>query len=373
MISKSLLCLQLTREVPPGYGGVERLVHILGNALPSTVFSLRSHTATQDPLPVDYKRVYLPSISLGRLFIPLPSLHIFYLLFSSTPLIAHLPCPTVLLITSLAKFLKPKRKIVIFWHAFLQPHQGILGFCEYLYQELALAVSRCCYVITTSPILRHSLLSRGCHSRLVHVLPCALSPQVESDLKHLRRSRSNVCTSGRVIFIGRLNSYKRVDWLVRAISNAPAVRELHILGDGPCLSALKKLVNSTIAEPQRVFFHGTVSEHEKARLLSICDVLVLPSDRCNEAFGIAQLEAMAAGLPSLAFNVADSGMHWVSQLNSLKWSGSPSDLSIVLQRIFTDPPLLNQLSLEACHRYDSFYSYCEWFRSLRSLQMLLRL
>ena len=116
MIRTSFLCSQLTREVPPGYGGVERLVHVLGSALPSYVFSLRSQSSSQDPLSVSYKRFYLPAIPLGRLFLLLPSFQIFHLLTSSTPLIVHLPCPTVLFIASLAKLVSPKRKIVIFWH-----------------------------------------------------------------------------------------------------------------------------------------------------------------------------------------------------------------------------------------------------------------
>ena len=138
MIRTSFLCSQLTREVPPGYGGVERLVHVLGSALPSYVFSLRSQSSTQDPLSVSYKRFYLPAIPLGRLFLLLPSFQIFHLLASSTPLIVHLPCPTVLFIASLAKLVSPKRKVVIFWHAFLQPQHGFLGLWEHVYQFLVL-------------------------------------------------------------------------------------------------------------------------------------------------------------------------------------------------------------------------------------------
>ena len=188
----------------------------------------------------------------------------------------------------------------------------------------------------------------------------------------LRPIASEIQPKGRLLFIGRLDSYKRVDWLVQAMATTPAVSELHILGSGPNRPALEELVDRTIKSPQRVIFHGQVSEQQKYSLLSHCDLMVLPSDRCNEAFGIVQLEAMAAGLPSLAFDLPDSGMHWVSALPSLKWSGSPSDLPTVLQRIFTDPKFFAQLSYEACVRYDQFFSRRQLIRSLRNIQKFLR-
>ena len=276
-------------------------------------------------------------------------------------------------LVALARFIGPRRKILIFWHAFLKPSQGLQGWLERFYQDLALRIARFSLVITTSPILRQSLLRRGCSPQSVEVLPCALPRQAEVSLMQLRPNPSHIKPKGRILFIGRLDSYKRVDWLVQAMAITPSVLELHILGSGPDRPALEELVDRTIKVPQRVVFHGRVSEQEKYRLISLCDLMVLPSDRCNEAFGIVQLEAMAAGLPSLAFDLPDSGMHWVSALPSLKWSGSPLDLPTVLQRIFTDPKLLVQLSHESCVRYDQFFSRRQLIRSCQSIHNFLRL
>ena len=100
------------------------------------------------------------------------------------------------------------------------------------------------------------------------------------------------------------------------------IGELHIIGTGPDRPALEELVARMFESPRRVVFHGRVSERKNIVCFPLCDLMVLPSNRCNEAFGIVQLEAMAAGLPSIAFDLPDSGMHWVSALPSLKWSGS---------------------------------------------------
>ena len=104
---------QLLREWPPGYGGVERVAHELGNCWGGVVFSLDVQSQArllQDPLPVVYPRNYLRSIrAFGRLHLPLPSRSLILLLTSSEPLHGHLPSPGVLLLLVLARLLRPRR------------------------------------------------------------------------------------------------------------------------------------------------------------------------------------------------------------------------------------------------------------------------
>ena len=63
---------QLLREWPPGYGGVERVAHELGNCWGRRDFSLDVQGQAcllQDSLPVTYPRNRLRSIRVfGRLF-----------------------------------------------------------------------------------------------------------------------------------------------------------------------------------------------------------------------------------------------------------------------------------------------------------------
>ena len=85
---------QFLREWPPGFGGVERVAHELATAWGGTVYSLDAQgqsLAGHDPLHVGYSRLRVSSTkSLGRMLLPLPTLVLWQLLRSSTPLHGHL-------------------------------------------------------------------------------------------------------------------------------------------------------------------------------------------------------------------------------------------------------------------------------------------
>ena len=108
----------------------------------------------------------------------------------------------------------------------------------------------------------------------------------------------------RILFIGRLDSYKRLDWLLESLVKMKNPWRLSVVGDGPNRRRFEEIVQHFFHDqlkddPRLVQFHGRVSELEKQQQIANSDVLVLPSDRSNEAFGIVQLEAMAAGrIPS---------------------------------------------------------------------------
>ncbi|MCP9775696.1 glycosyltransferase [Cyanobium sp. WAJ14-Wanaka] len=358
--------LQLLREWPPGYGGVERVAHCLALAGGSgdTTFSLTPAPPAADPLPVPYRRVLLPALPLGRLLLALPSKALFQLLAGREPLLGHLPCPTVLLLVLVARLLRPRRHIYIYWHAFIEPRPTIAGWLEAVYQALALALLRFFPVLTTSPPLRHQLIQSGLPVAQVTCLPCCLPPPIEAACNQIHQCRLQQPEArplGRLISIGRLDSYKRIDWLLQAIAFAPAVGQLDLVGDGPLRGRFEALA-SELGLSQRVVFHGRLAEQAKLDLLSTADLLVLPADRCNEAFGIVQLEAMASGIPSLAFDLPRSGMFWVSNLPALGWSGRPSELAATIQQLLSDAPRHRLACHQARRRYDQYFAYPIWRR-----------
>jgi ABC-type polysaccharide/polyol phosphate transport system ATPase subunit/glycosyltransferase involved in cell wall biosynthesis len=365
------MTLQLLREWPPGYGGVERVAHELAvhwhqQGQPATVFSLVGPPDVRDladPLPVPYWRALLPRLALGRLLLPLPSLSLWRLLSSPEPLHAHLPCPGVLLLVVLARLLRPRRPISVHWHAFLQVEATPAGLLIGLYQHVALAVvKRLPRVITTSPVLVAELVRCGCRPDRLQALPCCLAAEQEAAALALPFRSAAPATAAepfQVLFIGRLDSYKRVDWLLAALASLRTPWRLDVVGDGPRRHQLELL-----AQGKPVKFWGRLDEVAKLERLAAAQVLVLPADRCNEAFGIVQLEAMAAGIPALAFRLPRSGMAWVSQLPGLTWSGAPADLATVLQRLAAEPAWRAVLGRQARDRYRQLFARQLWQRHL---------
>ncbi len=375
------MIIQLVRECPPGHGGVERVAHELASAwqakgqLSSTISLQPYDPSADDPsLPVQYLRSSLPRFKVGQLLFPWPSRRLWVVLTSSEVLHVHLPCPGLLAVSVLARLLQPNRTIRLHWHAFLEPPRGPQGWLIGFYQWLALrwASYGVQAVVTTSPVLAEALVREGVNPQKVVVLPCCLGEVQErlySKIAEERRHRPlrNQHDPFRLLFIGRLDSYKRVDWLIEACA-ANRSAQLHVLGDGPLRMSLKNQAQA-LGISNKVVFHGRISEQEKLGLLRDSDLLVLPADCSNEAFGIVQLEAMACGVPALAFDLPRSGISWVCQVKMVL--GQPQlkrqDLITVIDRFTNDHQLLAAAAFVAGRRYRDEFSRQIWQMRLASI------
>lgn len=92
------------------------------------------------------------------------------------------------------------------------------------------------------------------------------------------------------IIVSRLRPYKRVDIVIKAFNQLGL--PLKIIGGGEEEKRLKKLAKNNIE------FLGEVSENQKINLLAQALAFIHPQE---EDFGIAAVEAMAAGLPVIAY------------------------------------------------------------------------
>lgn len=102
-----------------------------------------------------------------------------------------------------------------------------------------------------------------------------------------------------VLFVGRLEKRKGVVFLLRAMRALQAAQpdiELRIVGDGPDRAKLETMTAELGIHSK---FYGRVSETDKLRLLHEATVFCSPA-RYGESFGIVLLEAMAAGVPTVA-------------------------------------------------------------------------
>ena len=94
------------------------------------------------------------------------------------------------------------------------------------------------------------------------------------------------------LYWGRLIDYKRVDVAIEAVRQTGD--KLHIVGSGPLDSKLRAQAGGL----SNVVFHGRLGDQALKDLMSRCRAVLFPA---YEDFGIVPVEAMAAGLPVIAY------------------------------------------------------------------------
>jgi glycosyltransferase involved in cell wall biosynthesis len=95
-----------------------------------------------------------------------------------------------------------------------------------------------------------------------------------------------------ILSLGRLERYKRVAVLLRALPSVPADSQLVVIGQGSQRAELQRLA-SALGVSDRVRFLGEIGTDEVHRWLRTATVLVSLSEQ--EAFGMAPVEAAVAG------------------------------------------------------------------------------
>jgi glycosyltransferase involved in cell wall biosynthesis len=150
--------------------------------------------------------------------------------------------------------------------------------------------------IVPSPVVAERLRSRGVPERRIATIPKAVDPaelRFDPILRAAARARLGIGPAQPVIgSVGRLVPDKRFDLLIRAIAEVPDAMLL-LAGDGPARADLERLAEIE-GVAGRVRFAGTV-DHPRETLCAI-DVFASPG---QSTFGLATLEAVAAGLPAV--------------------------------------------------------------------------
>lgn len=164
-----------------------------------------------------------------------------------------------------------------------------------------------------------------------------------------------------VVFVGRLVGYKGIDVLIEAIGKIGA--DLIIIGEGPLKDCLVEK-SQRLGLANRVFFLGHVAREDVSLYLRAAKALALPSISAAEAFGIVQIEAMAAGCPVVNTDLATAVPHIAR--NGLEAitvrPQDPDELANALRTILDDPSLRARLSTAARKRAIAEYS-AEVFRA----------
>jgi glycosyltransferase involved in cell wall biosynthesis len=152
-------------------------------------------------------------------------------------------------------------------------------------------------IIAISEFTKHELEQAGFASRDITVVPCGVDVEQFGDASFLER------TPNSLIVVGRLVPQKGHRYLFNALKyvreHIPDIH-LRVVGDGPMRIELESLAYRE-GLGNNISFIGRVTEEEKIALLRRSSIFVMPS--LQEGFGIVLLEAMACGLPIVAFDL----------------------------------------------------------------------
>jgi glycosyltransferase involved in cell wall biosynthesis len=154
--------------------------------------------------------------------------------------------------------------------------------------------------VAVSAFVRERLIAHGVRAERISVIENFLSPE---DLA-ARPRRPAFVDDGvrRVLIVSRVDPIKRIDLLLDALDQTPELSEIgfQVLGTGWDLEQLRKRARASHPNLDLVGFSPSVPEEltKADLLLHLCPV---------EPFGLAILEAMAAGVPVLVPNRGGAG------------------------------------------------------------------
>ena len=304
--SRKLRVLQVGKFYPPHMGGIETHLRTLCRELRKSL-DVRVVVASDDG---NASEEILEGVAVSRV----PT----RLTLASTPvcpgMIAkirasyadivhiHLPNP----IAVLAFFASRHRgRLVVTYHSDTVRQKALGAVFE---PCLHAALRRSSAIIATSPNyqLTSPVLSRY---RDCRVIPYGIAlKQFESCDTALVAGIRRRYGDRLILSVGRLVYYKGFEYLIRAMSQIRG--KLLIIGDGPLRGKLRELATG-LGLGEKVIFAGEIQNEDVIPYYHAADLFALASVARSEAFGIVQIEAMAAGKPVVNTQL-DSGVPFVS-------------------------------------------------------------
>lgn len=208
--------------------------------------------------------------------------------------------------------------------------------------------------LDTSPALAH-------HRDRCRVVPLGIPIEEMQPTQEARQYADEIAhrvpARLRIVFLGVLRYYKGLHILLEAMTALEPDIALVIGGDGPERRRLEEQVRRD-GLADRVRFLGRLDDTQALGLLLAGDIFCMPSHLRAEAFGLAQVEAMACALPVVSCDLPTG----VPEVNRHQESGlvvPPGDaqaLRRAIQNLADDPDLRRRLAQGAKQRARAHYS-----------------
>jgi rhamnosyl/mannosyltransferase len=345
MTTGDLSVLQVGKFYPPVSGGMERMLQMLcegeraaGVRTRVLVANTERRTIEEDVNGIPVTRV----ASAGRAGAVewCPTFPLWLCRSRADVMVIHEPNPIALVSYVLCR---PRIPTIVWFHSeVVRPPWRYKLFYE---PYLQVVLRRAARIVVSSPALAENARTLRPYRAKCVVIPFGFDPARFSGVEGPPADGGG----GRkpsVLFVGRLVEYKGIDVLLRALAGLDGVRAV-LVGDGPRRGALEELAGD-LGLHDRVAFEGEVSDERMAELYGACDLFVLPSVTRAEAFGLVQLEAMAAG-KAVVSTAVPTGVPWVNQHERTGLIVPPGDVPALrraIDRLLSDPELRSRMGRE---------------------------
>ena len=241
--------------------------------------------------------------------------------------------------------LRRGRATVLSYHSDIVRQAGILRFYRPLLRRILAAVDA---ILIGSPPMRGSAYLAD-HQAKLHLIPYGIplarfkTRPAADELARVRQSYLGQPASTPtaelplLLFVGRLRYYKGLDYLIRALPEIPA--RLMVVGVGPMEAEWKALAEAN-GVSDRIAWLGEAPDADLPALYHLADLFVLPASHSSEAFGLVQVEAMAAGVPVVCTELG-TGTSYVNQDGSHRcaWCPprDPAALAAAISELLANP------------------------------------
>lgn len=241
--------------------------------------------------------------------------------------------------------------LVVTYHSDIVRQQRLL----HLYRPLlAATLRRATHIIATSmPYVESSPFLRQRRAKC-RIVPLSVDAARFADVSleavaAIRRRFVPNAQDCLLLAVGVLRYYKGLHTLLDALTQIDAT--LVVVGAGPEERQLRDLAHA-FGVARRVAFVGRVADADLPTYYRAADVFVLASQLRAEAFGIVQLEAMAAGVPVVCTELG-TGTSVVNQHGITGFVVPPSDplaLARAIRVLLENPELRQRMGVQAQQR-----------------------
>jgi len=337
--------LHLYKDYYPVLGGIENHIRLLAEGQAArghdvtvlvTNRGLHTTTARQGGIRV-IKAGRLLTVARAPLSLTFP-----LLLARQRPDIAHLHFPYPFGEVS-NLLLGRARRTVITYHSDVVRQKGWLRLYRPFLTRVLDHADR--IIATSPPYIESSPYLRPRAGRCT-VIPLGIDLQRFQTLDHtlvqsLRARYGTAPSPGTsdyplLLFVGLLRYYKGLSHLLQAMTHIHA--RLLVIGEGPMENEWRRLAGE-LAIADKVHFLGQIPNEQLPAFYHAADLFVLPATHRSEAFGLVQVEAMAAGLPIISTELG-TGTSWVNQHDETGLVVPPRDapaLEKAISTLLSDP------------------------------------